>query len=342
MIVAAQGGNYLVTDTEVHGLPATMLHPSATSVSVEWTEDDVHLAATGSGLTDEEMLALLNETTLRADPLQGIEPQSVGQGMTELLSYVHNPPAEWSAFAIHDISSGTYVWVEPGLGLGGLLRQDVQILPDVGQLFRDSQGHTVLATRDGGQITLGHWLVDVPPTESQHVAIARAFVLASSEEVDILRIRAEAGLLELPPLQEVSIGNQTLVLRGGTVGRPQSLCLRDASNESCHFNNMNRRSDPSDIDQLSTLKVELSGEWFIVGYNLGIVGIDNETVPMSLCVAGADGAVTEVLPDTRVDVDGREYFTAAVPPTADYVRLCYLDNGTLVAASSGMLTRPSE
>jgi len=49
-----------------------------------------------------------------------------------------------------------------------------------------------------------------------------------------------------------------------------------------------------------------------------------------------------VLPDVRVAVDGREYFTAAIPPTMDYVRSCYLEDGSLTAASSGMLVRPVE
>ena len=84
----------------------------------------------------------------------------------------------------------------------------------------------------------------------------------------------------------------------------------------------------------------LSDEWFIIGYNQGEMGLGNELVPRSVCIADAAGTVTEELPDTRVEVDGWEYFTAAVPPTVDYVRSCYLDNGTLVAASSGMLTRP--
>lgn len=342
VIAVAQGGNYLVTDTEVHGLPATMLHPSTTSVSVEWTEGDVHITATGSGLTDEEMLAVLNETTVRADPLQGIEPKSVGQGMTELLSYLHKSPADWNAFAIHDIISDTYIWVEPGLNLGGLLDQEVQPIPGVGQLFHDSQGHAVFVATNGRQMTLGHWMVDVPPTESQQVAIARAFVLATSEEVGTLRSRAEAGLIALPSLAEISIGNQSVVLRGGTVDLPQALCLRDTSTESCHFNNMNRRPDRPAIDQSSIVKVALSGEWFLVGYNQGTVQIDNDFVPRSLCIASADGAVTAVLPDTRVDVDGREYFTAAVPLTVDYVRSCYVEDGTLVPASSGMLSRPVE
>lgn len=344
VIVVAQGGNYLVTDTEVHGLPATMLHPSATSVSVEWTEGDVHITATGSGLTDEEMLAVLNETTLRADPLQGIEPPSVGQGMTELLSYLHKSPADWSGFAIHDIISDTYVWVEPRLNLleVGLLEEDVQVIPGVGQIFHDSRGQSVFVTTDGTQITLGHWAVDVPPTESQQVAIASAFALVTAEEVNTLRNQATTGLLKLQSLEEVSIASQTLVIRGDNRELPEALCLRDAFSENCHFNAINRGWERPDVDQMALTKVALSGEWFIIGYNQGEVGLDNGLVPRSLCIASAGGAVIEVLPDNRVDVDGREYFTAAVPPTVDYVRSCYLEDGTLVPASSGMLTRPVE
>lgn len=47
-------------------------------------------------------------------------------------------------------------------------------------------------------------------------------------------------------------------------------------------------------------------------------------------------------PDVRVIVDVREYLTAAIPATVDYVRSCYLDGGVLTAASSGMLVRPVE
>ena len=80
----------------------------------------------------------------------------------------------------------------------------------------------------------------------------------------------------------------------------------------------------------------------LIGYNLGTLQIDNDIFSNALGSAGADGAVIDALPDSWVDVDGREYFTAAVPPTVDFVRSCYLDGGTLVPTSSGMLTRPTE
>lgn len=86
----------------------------------------------------------------------------------------------------------------------------------------------------------------------------------------------------------------------------------------------------------------LDGKWFLIGYNQGDIQIDNELVPRALCAAGADGAVTEVLPDVRVTVDGREYFTAGIPATVDYVRCCFLENGALKGASSRMPVRPVE
>ena len=134
--------------------------------------------------------------------------------MTELLSYPHTARADWSAFAIHDLSSDTYIWVEPRPRLLGDLIQDVQPIPGVGQLLHDSQGNTVFVTTDGKQIALGNWMVDVLPTEAQQVDIARAFDLATPEQVETLRDRAQTGLLALSPLKEVSIGSQSIVLRG--------------------------------------------------------------------------------------------------------------------------------
>ena len=76
--------------------------------------------------------------------------------------------------------------------------------------------------------------------------------------------------------------------------------------------------------------------------SLGTTQIDDDIFSNSLCSAGADGAVIDVLPDVRVTVDGREYFTAAIPATVDYVRPCYLENGAPTAAASGMMFRPVE
>lgn len=153
---------------------------------------------------------------------------------------------------------------------------------------------------------------------------------------------AEAKLLTLPTLREVPINGRSLILRGGTVEPSQAICLRDTSNERCTFNYINQAPDRPAIDQVSITQVTLSGEWFVIGFNQSETGLGNELAPQRQCSADAAGTVIEVLADSRVDVNGREYFTAAVPPTDNYVRPCYLDIDTLVAASSGMLTRPAD
>jgi hypothetical protein len=344
-LVVYDGSNGLVTDTEVRGVPATMLHPSETSVSVQWTDGDHFIVATTSGLTDAETLDLINGLTLPADPSQGVNPQSVGHGMTTLASYIETTtPTPWSAFVVHDLATDAYIWTQPGATSWqpGLLDPSVGVIDGVGRLFHDTPGNVFLVTDDATPIAIGHPPAGPPATQAEALAVAAAYGPATIDGVSTVRTSAEAKLLTLPSLREVSIDGRTLILRGGTIELPQAICLRDASTERCSFNYINQPSDPPAIDQMSITRVMLSGEWFIVGYNQGEMGLGSELAPRSQCIADAAGTVIEVLPDTRVDVDGREYFTAAVPPTVDYVRLCYLDDGTLVAASSGMLTRPVE
>lgn len=195
---------------------------------------------------------------------------------------------------------------------------------------------------------IGHPMFDRDPSERQQHAVAASFAPAIDDDITRLRTNAATLLSDLPEVAAIPIDGRTLVLRGGTTGAPTALCLRTDAAEACHFNAVNRLQDQLPIDQLpidqrALTSITIDGEWFVIGYNPGGVGIDNNVVlPYVQCAAGPDGSVSSVLPDVRSDVAGREYFTAAIPADVEFVRACYVQDGVPVGGSTGMRVRPSE
>jgi hypothetical protein len=238
---------------------------------------------------------------------------------------------------VHDKATDTFIWTELDTSTWGYPKPfapSVEQIAGVGRLFHDADGRAVLLTEDGLPIMIGHPMFDRDPSESQQRAVAASFAPAIADDITRLRTNAATLLSDLPEIAGIPIDGRTLVLRGGTTDEPTALCLRTDAAEACHFNA---------VGQHEITSITIDGEWFVVGYNMGGVGIDNNVVlPYVQCAAGPDGSVSSVLPDVRSDVGGREYFTAAIPADVEFVRSCYVQDGVPVGGSSGTLVRPSE
>ena len=330
-----------VPNGQVHGLPAVTATPSYADSEVWWEEDGVVVSARAGGLGVDELLGLLNAATLRPVGARGLDPASVGAGLTMLYDADLTMPRVHHTYIVRDMTRNTFVHVHLATPPIGRLFTNARRTP-AGVIFETGTVYGwVLVGTDGTVLSIGG-IWDTPMDADTAVALASGLQLATTEQLETMRSDIRARLRELPVVGTVTIGARTIELRGGTAAEPEALCMPGTEGPACAFNDI--RHDDTEMPIVSRRPLLVDDDWYIVGVGLGLTaaieGDDEVLRPWHMCSAEADGSLIALLPDERATAYEFEYFLVVVPADVDFVRGCIDVSGELQPNNNGVTVRP--
>ena len=314
-----------VSNFEVHGIPISAAQSDLDGVPFVrggWVEQNLWVDFTTIGLALPEVIELLNASSWRSDPSQGLEPDSITAGLSLLFETVGAEPRPYTRFVV-ETESG-YVTVQVDSGVHVTPDATLEEIPGVGRLLTNLW-ETFVLSNDGTLLQLSRSWPNggvVGVVADAGLDVSRSMARVDEATVVALANAASAREVSLPEVGRVTVGDNEIVLRGGTAELPEALCVVVSDVEGCTLNHrfpnwLTRSSSSAPLPW--TNEWLLAGEdWLFVTYGPNEAG---NAIPR-ICPASADGSIAEVLEYDQTVASDRVWTLASIPDDTDFTMLC--------------------
>jgi|CXWL01.1.fsa_nt_gi hypothetical protein len=302
--------------------------PAAT-VMLRWVEQGRQIDVEAQGLSQAEVISMLDGLEWRADSADGFLPSSSPLDLALIAEDSSEAHSSWpvttyiitegsgpsddelmnGAVAMVTIGPQRFVSLPPWQIMQGVRQADGSIVVGRGDTWAE------VIRPDGLQIQV-HTQQRSSEALPDPALVTR--ILESLQPTDgttavQLQTAMSQRLEQAPPVKTVGFGDATIQLRGGTVAVPQSLCLTFTDATTCRAVNP---AVPPNTSALRSMIVD--GRWFVIGFQPAAEPAPGlyEWSPNLPDVVPADVRVVHV--STLTD-EARTYWMAEIPTGIDNV-----------------------
>ena len=250
-----------------------------TESNLSWDEDGLAIDARFRGMPADQAVEFLNALNWRADHRAGFDPASapselplqretiaepVGARLLTIYRIVRTDEPTFgtdysSRFGATDSEIQVTAWAGPEAPSATNLVFEGERQPDGSIVYHAPEGvgpqHEILRP-DGSVVSV------IGPGDSDLLwTILSSMGPATGADVDNLESETSAILEGLPEVRRGTVGDTTIVLRGGTADQPLAQCLVTTDASRC------RRDVPARVsgDLGFAAAVNLGGRWFLYG-----------------------------------------------------------------------------